>query len=286
MRIDGEGRRTPVLRASDLARSAEDLHLRSVDVASVASAQLHAVDLNAAAHAVEKAIQNGERVVVSVGTDALAETAFYLAETLGNPQIAVTGAMRPQDHHEYDGIRNLRAAVHALEVGVPGTVVSFGDRVIPAWSVAKMNTVSLHPFDGSSAPMLNHIGHLPSTPPRLSGIWVIPAVLDPPPFELAISDRARCEGIILESLGTGSIPRKLRDSVHAAASEGIPVVLTSRVPSGPVEAMDLYPKALDDLKGVNVMVEDNLRADKARLRLAICLSTGRHYEPSWVGLAD
>ena len=49
-------------------------------------------------------------MIVTHGTDTMEDAAFFVAETLGNPDVLFTGSMLPADHPEYDGIRNLTAS--------------------------------------------------------------------------------------------------------------------------------------------------------------------------------
>jgi L-asparaginase/Glu-tRNA(Gln) amidotransferase subunit D len=85
-------------------------------------------------------------------------------------------------------------------------------------------------------------------------------------------------GIVIDALGAGSVPAAVRDDLLAVARL-VPVVITTRTGSGPVQAEDSYPHAWDDLLACGVALEKRLDGPRARIRLSLSLELGRSYEP-------
>ncbi len=74
------------------------------------------------------------------------------------------------------------------------------------------------------------------------------------------------------------MPAAIREDLLSAA-RSVPVVLTTRTGSGPVQAEESYPHAWDDLLAAGVTLEKRLDGPRARIRLALSLELGRRYEP-------
>jgi L-asparaginase len=82
----------------------------------------------------------------------------------------------------------------------------------------------------------------------------------------------------MDALGAGSIPDAVRADLIAAAAS-VPVVLTTRTGSGPVQSEESYPHAWDDLIAAGIALEKRLDGPRARIRLSLSLALGRAYEP-------
>ena len=64
-----------------------------------------------------------------------------------------------------------------------------------------------------------------------------------------------------------------------AACDSVPVVLTTRTGSGPVQAEESYPHAWDDLLAAGIALEKRLDGPRARIRLSLSLELRRDYTP-------
>ncbi len=79
----------------------------------------------------------GDRIVVTHGTDTMAETASFLAAEVPGKTIVVTGAMIPYKFGSSDGLFNLGSALAFVQTLPPGVYVAMNGRCFPAGTVRK-----------------------------------------------------------------------------------------------------------------------------------------------------
>ncbi|HET9093598.1 MAG TPA: asparaginase domain-containing protein [Solirubrobacteraceae bacterium] len=293
------GRRRPRLTGAELAASVVGLD------APLVHAQPYAIDSADATfehwltlvHLIAALGADHLGVVVMHGTDTMEEAAYFINECLPHTAVAFCGAMRPPGTLGYDGGRNLLDAVtvardpHADQLGV---VVVMNHEVLPAWDVVKRDSVALSSFatrHGTriatvhdrqlrllSRPLeFNWLGAIPPRAPDPDGVVYVRLTGSPGPRRFAEAVRGAA-GIVVEALGAGSVPAAVRaDLLHAAAD--VPVVLTTRTGSGPVQSEDAYPHAWDDLLAAGIILEKRLDGPRARIRLVLGLALGRAYAP-------
>ena len=236
-------------------------------------------------------------VVVMHGTDTMEEAAHFINECVPRIPVAFCGAMRPPGTAGYDGGRNLLDAITvARDPLAPrlGTVVVMNHEVLPAWDVVKRDSVALSSFatrHGTrigtvhdrqlrllSHPLaFNWLDAIPDTAPDPDAVAYVRLTGSPGRrrFIQAISGAA---GIVVDALGAGSVPAAVRADL-LAASASVPVVLTTRTGSGPVQAEETYPHAWDDLLAAGIALEKRLDGPRARIRLSLSLELGRAYAP-------
>jgi L-asparaginase len=78
-----------------------------------------------------------ERIVVTHGTDTMAETAAFLARRVPGKTIVLTGAMIPYKFGSSDGMFNLGSSLAFVQILPPGVYVSMNGKVFAADNVAK-----------------------------------------------------------------------------------------------------------------------------------------------------
>lgn len=78
-----------------------------------------------------------ERLVVTHGTDTMAETAAVLGRGLRGKTVVLTGAMRPYRFGSSDGMFNLGSALSFAQVLPPGVYVAMNGRFLPWDDVRK-----------------------------------------------------------------------------------------------------------------------------------------------------
>lgn len=76
------------------------------------------------------------RLVVTHGTDTMAETAAVLGRGLKGKTVVLTGAMRPYRFGSSDGLFNLGSALSFAQALPPGVYVAMNGRVFP-WDGVK-----------------------------------------------------------------------------------------------------------------------------------------------------
>ena len=79
----------------------------------------------------------GERVVITHGTDTMADTARYLEGRITGKTVVLTGAMIPYKFGSSDGLFNLGSALAFVQVLEPGVYVAMNGQVFSWDNVAK-----------------------------------------------------------------------------------------------------------------------------------------------------
>ncbi len=297
----GESR--PRLLAADLlARTAiEARQLHCLDLPYPDGVIASGEELLRLARTIERAAKGGmDAIVVTHGTDALEEVAYGIDEMLaGTVPIVFTGAMRPSWAVDSDGGPNLENAVQVAARLLPeyGTLVTLHGDIFEAWSVYKSDTVGLDAFTARRGAASGRVNGprmtLDWTPTRWNRLGQLPpAVPDSIPIlTLGVGDDAALlrlvnapaeqsiDGLVVASLGAGSIPPRALGQLRRLADAGLPVVCCSSTPSGPTTAAQYYPGAYDALRAAGIVLENDLSPRKARVRLMLSLGLGVPYRP-------
>ncbi len=84
---------------------------------------------------------DGDRVIITHGTDTMMETATYLAQTVQDKVVIITGAMRPERFSNSDAPVNLGAAIAAVQVLENGVYITMHGVVKPKDEI-KRDTVT------------------------------------------------------------------------------------------------------------------------------------------------
>ena len=79
----------------------------------------------------------GDRIVITHGTDTMAETARFVAERVSGKTIVLTGAMIPYKFGSSDGLFNLGSALAFVQTLPPGVYVAMNGRCFAAARVRK-----------------------------------------------------------------------------------------------------------------------------------------------------
>ena len=261
---DEAGALVPTLSAAQLIERAGLEGVDGRDITAVDSSSMRFSDIDTLVSAVHEELAEHASVVVTHGTDSLVESAFALA-LMCPGSVAVTGAMRPADHPDPDGPRNLSDAVRSVSDGVS---VVFGGEVLPARGLVKAHTSSLSPFQRTG----NVEEVVVTVPPvSISGINV-PIVSCFPGAPASILDGiGAADGLILEGLGAGNVSAEVGEAI---ADLHIPTVLTTSVPFGKVEFSYGGPGGGNSLGAKGVIPSGWLRAGQARIALAVALAAG------------
>jgi L-asparaginase len=231
-------------------------------------------------------------VVFVQGTDTIEETSFLLDLLVdASRPIVVTGAMRNATEPDYDGPANLRDAVavaSAAQLAGSGVVVCLAGTIEPADDVTKTHTSALDTFRSLNVGRIGGVAdgqvivERPRGPrrpvqaaERLAG--PIPIVIATVAMDAAILDAAtalRPAGIVVAATGAGNTSPELLAAAQRAMAAGIPVVLTSRSPSGAAGTGYAFPGGGATWVRAGALLAGTLTAPKARIALSVGLGAG------------
>ena len=216
-------------------------------------------------------------VVVTHGTDTMEETAFLADLVSDDPRpIVFTGAQYPADTPEADGPANIAAAIEVAadpDSRGRGVVLALGGRVLPVRGAFKVSTTATEAFDTVHAalPRPLVVDALPERLARVDTYALYPGVAA---GIIAAAVAQRASGIVLAATGSGNTHPDITAEVVAARRAGVAVVVTTRVPYGPVVATYGGGGGAVDLERAGAVVSRWLRAPQARMALIALLSTG------------
>ncbi|MEV3947703.1 asparaginase [Streptomyces halstedii] len=289
-RSGAEGRRATVL-AKELVASVgplpEGATVGARDVVTRGSYAFGTADLLALAREVRAALRDGaDAVVMTHGTDTMEETAFLLDLLFDDPRpIVLTGAQRPFDDRAADGPANLGDALAVAGDDAArglGTLLVFDGFAFAARGVRKSDTMSARAFsapgrgpvlrvaDGRVVPLARPVPG-PRVPvdldlPRLPRVDVVPVYPGADGLFVRASLEAGAAGVVVAAAGAGNAGPELVEAVAEAVAAGHPVLISTRVHSGPVAP--LYAGGGAELRRVGALFADDLNPWQARLLLA------------------
>lgn len=296
------GYRAAVARVEELLMAIPTLKavasLESEQVAQVASQNLGGATLLHLARRVNYWLNETDctGVVVSVGTNTLEETAYFLNLVVKSSKtVVVTGAMRPSTSLSADGPMNLYksvvAAASPLTAGL-GVLVVMNDQIIAARDVHKIDTMTVDSF---KAPVFGILGwvfdsqvRLYKTPARthtLHTAFDITHMTSLPRVDIVVGHQddsgvavsaladAGAKGLVVAGAGTASLSDAMAEAVQAATRQGVVVVRAPRAATGIV----MRDMEFDDTAHGTV-AGDTLSPAKARVLLALSLAHGMRTE--------
>ena len=261
-------------------------------------------DVLATAIAAREAVSEGaDGVVVTHGTDTLADTAFALdlLTDLDAP-VVVTGAQRRLDEPSSDAPANLTLAVRAAvdRRFAPGVHVAFDDAIHAASDAVKCHSNALStmrsPGTGPVAtftragsrlvrgprrgvetdPLIDAINRREDVAESAERVPAVPVIHSGTGVGAGGVERAADAGVgglVIEGTGLGNATAAIGDAV-AEVIDDVPVVVAGRPPAGPTEPVYGTPGGAVTLKDHGVVFAGALPASKARIALALGLAAG------------
>ena len=206
-------------------------------------------------------------IVITHGTDTMEETAFFLNLTVKSDKpVVLVGAMRPSTAMSADGPLNLYNAVvtaAARESRGKGVVIAMNGLILGAHGAMKTNTVDVQTFQSPNSGALGYVlngkvfYNMESLKRHTTGSDFDVAHLDKLPKVGIVYSYSNVEadvmipflnngyqGIIHAGVGNGNIHQNLFPMLEKARQQGILVVRSSRVPTGPttLDADKTLPK--------------------------------------------
>jgi L-asparaginase len=299
-RLDTQGLNEERATAADLIQVIPELMQEAdivpVDVFQLPSYAFTPEHMREMAVVLERAQRDGcDGAVVTMGTDAMEETAYALALMLRRQfPVVLTGAMRPPSNPGADGAANLTAAVRVAltqEIANLGPVVVMQDEIHMARYVTKAHTARVAAF---ASPGLGPVGSIvegrvrlavgstafddflgmpDAVTARVALLWVC-AGMDGRWTDDATRD---CDGVVVAGAGGGHLPPEVAEPLRLVIERGCPVVLASRTGSGSVlERTYSGVGSETELLRTGFVPAGGLSPLKARLRLLVGLALGRN----------
>ncbi|MFI0370672.1 asparaginase [Actinomadura sp. 1N219] len=222
-----------------------------------------------------------DAVVVTTGTNELAELAYWLHLTLSRTKpVVVTGALRPWTVIGSDGPANLYNAVVLAASGRTrphGVVVMLNDEILPARDAVKSDTVRTHAFQSPATGRLGTIDaahirlqHVPAagdrwtpfetSPEKIPKVEIVPGYLDAGPEPLLAVAEAGAAGIVL----SGPLSPGQKRAARTLAGNGLTFVAAPHTPTGAA-----YPQE-------DAVIGTDLHPPKARILLMLTLTCAKN----------
>ncbi len=218
------------------------------------------------------------------------ETAYFLNLTVKSDKpVVLVGAMRPSTAISADGPLNLYNAVvtaMAPESKGKGVLVVMNGIILGAESVTKMHTTSVQTFQAPNAGALGYIfnskvfynqsplkKHTAQSVFDVTGLDKLPKVgivyshsnINPDMVEPMLGNGY--QGIVHAGVGNGNIHKDIFPVLEKARKQGIQVVRSSRVPTGP----STLDNEVDDAH-YQFVASQQLNPQKARVLLMLALT--------------
>ena len=228
-------------------------------------------------------------VVVTHGTDTLAETAYFLSLTVHtNKPIVVVGSMRPGTALSADGALNLVNAVtvaSAKDAEGKGVFVTMNDEIQTARDVNKDVNIKTGAFQSQWGPLgmvvegKNYWFRAPAKRHTMQSEFNIDNITSLPPVEIVYSYGnvprtaidafvgTGAKAIVHAGTGNGSVADRIVPALQQARGKGVQIIRSSRVPYGFVLRNAEQPDDKYDW-----VVAHDLRPEKARLLAALALT--------------
>jgi L-asparaginase len=230
-------------------------------------------------------------VVVVQGTDTIEETAFFFDLLHDGPKpVVVTGAMRAASAPDYDGPANLRDAIRAAAdpaMRGAGVVVVLAGSIEPADDVTKTHTTAFDTFRSLNRGSLGRVGEGGVELTRARGprreiaataaaerVHLVTATVAMDGTPIDALRAAGADGFVVEATGGGNTSAGLLAAAGRAIDAGLPVVLTTRCPSGEASGAYAFPGGGATWLRAGALLSGHLGGPKARIALALGIGAG------------
>src|SRR5699024_4135477 len=239
---------------------------------------------------INKSIDSYDGIVITHGTDTLEETAYFLNLVVDTKKpIIVTGAMRSYNEVGSDALYNIISSVRVAassDANDKGVLVVMNDEIHTARNVTKTSTSNVATFQ---SPQYGPIGIITkesiifhhtivarntwSVNKITHNVFLLKAYAGMDGDILDAVLEMKPDGLVLEGLGQGNLPKQTLPSLKRLLDNNIPVILVSRCYQGTVQPTYGYDGGGKQLKEMGVIFADGLTGPKARLKLLITLET-------------
>ncbi len=95
------------------------------------------------------------------------------------------------------------------------------------------------------------------------------------PFQLSLMRSGDVNGLVIAGLGLGGVTSPMYDAIQEARAKGVPVVISTRVPTGRIFPLSAMKGSSLTLRQIGCVLADNLSPQKARVLLMLALTKTR-----------
>ncbi len=228
-------------------------------------------------------------IVVTHGTNTMAETAFFMNLTVAiSKPVVFVGSQRPWTGISGDGPLNLINAVRVAATPAAsglGVLHVMNDTINPARDVTKTIAYRVQTFQSTDlgplgytdsdaitfyrAPLRRHTTqsefNIAALPAELPPVEIVYAYTEAPGYLIDAMVEQGVKGIVVDGTGAGSPTSAQTEAIKRAQELGIVVVATARTHGGRVQDTPRRREA-------NIVPGDNLPPEKARTLLQLALT--------------
>lgn len=289
------GGAVPALTGEELIKAVPELsavaNIKVINFSNIDSSQMTPELWLKLSEAVDKTLEDSEvvGVVVTHGTDTMAEGAFFLNLTLSSKKpVTFVGAMRNASDPSPDGPANILNGVKLVaseQAKNWGVTVTLNQFINSARDVRKTNTTNVQTFNSGNHGYLGYIAgnrvlsyngkrDVPkfSRPDNLVKVSLIKTYAgDDGELIRYVVDHGT-QGIVVEGVGAGNVNKDVNKAIDYAISKKIPVVISTRVPHGGVFPIYADKGGGETLQKEGVILGGDFISSKARLLLMLALS--------------
>ncbi|MDD5495945.1 MAG: asparaginase [Candidatus Omnitrophica bacterium] len=228
-------------------------------------------------------------VVVTHGTDTMAEGAYFLELTLKSDKpVAFVGAMRDASDVSPDGPANILNAVTQVcseEAKDWRVTVTLNEYINSARNVVKTNSTNVQTFDSGEKGYLGYIAmgkvvRYNDAPPKQKfplpdelpdTVFLSTFAGDDGSFVRFAADNG-AKGIVIDAVGAGNVNAEVYEAIKYAMAKGIAVVITTRVYHSGVWPMYGDQGGGETLERDGAILGNDLTGAKARLLLMLAIA--------------
>lgn len=270
----------------------EGYEINIIDIMQVPSMHINFDSMNLIRNAIEKELKDDSvnGIVVTHGTDSLEETAYFLDITINDHRpIVVTGSQRSPQEVGTDVFSNLKNSIYTASSKLlydGGVVVVFNERIYSAKYVKKVHASNLQGFESFGYGYLgiidNDIVSIYQKPIRkeffnikrdLPRVDIVKCHTGQDGIFIDASVAAGAKGIVLEGVGRGQVTPMMMSSIQEALEKDVVIVMTTSAEEGKVYPSYGYEGSAHDLKQRGVILGEDYDSKKARIKLAVLLSS-------------
>jgi L-asparaginase len=231
-------------------------------------------------------------VIVSHGTDTLEETAYWLDLTVNSDKpVVLIGAQRNASEPDFDGPHNLINAVRIAadpQAKSKGVLLAMNSQINAAREATKTHTSSVETFKSGDFGFLGVVDHdrvvfsraplrrqfIPLRADKMPDVEIVAMYggADGRLLRSAVDNGAK--GIVVQALGWGNMNIPMFNAVKYALSKNVPVVVSTRVPTGRVLPNYGFEGGGKTLADAGAVLADDLSPAKARILLMLLLQNG------------